>query len=419
MKPVYTMQEWETTHFPHTLTPDDRQLVERIGRELGRFNVDELREGVRITSRSWVGVITFEQFIVRIIPKLVGAYQGLVDLIGFTRGIDALRRERGVHALATDDSADLFDLIALLLAESAERIIQKGVVHDYVEIESELTVLRGHLRVSEQMRHQYGRIDRLECRYDEHLSDIRDNQLLAVALKISHLRGLHPAIAPRIDRLATLFQQISPTIPPIATLLQPFSYHRLNNYYADAHTLARLILQQEGVEDLLKIGRTPCFAFLIDMNLLFEQFVAKLLTQCLGREYTIETQVTTDSIIWDAEKQSSYTSIRPDILIKRGDETISADAKYKRYDQRQLTTSDIYQTFFYAFAFQTENVPKSLIFYPASAPESTPTRLQIRTYDGRAGGEIIAIPLDIPQLLGQSAEQLDAFRAMLVKLLCL
>jgi 5-methylcytosine-specific restriction enzyme subunit McrC len=58
------------------------------------------------------------------------------------------------------------------------------------------------------------------------------------------------------------------------------TYHRLNEHYRNPHALAWLILDGLGTRDVLVTGETNCFAFLIDMNRLFQMFVFRLVDSC-------------------------------------------------------------------------------------------------------------------------------------------
>ena len=59
------LNEWQTVMEPSLrLTDVDRKLVNQLAREGGErcLIVEELREGLRIEARSWVGVVRFTEF---------------------------------------------------------------------------------------------------------------------------------------------------------------------------------------------------------------------------------------------------------------------------------------------------------------------------------------------------------------------
>lgn len=405
--PVYTLAEWQTLTVPGlSLTAADRPLAASLtGGEAGRLEIDELREGLRLRARSWVGVIRFHNFEIRIIPKLAGGQAGLARMLTLTSGLSALRRNRGQRYLAVADNAHLFDLLALLFAEACERLIQGGLLHDYVEREADLPVLRGRLLVSQQARQHYGRVDRLACRYDDHLTDIVENQILAAALNLCRSRVSQPTVRLHIHRLHTLFTAVctAEALTDWKSIRSTMQYHRLNEHYREAHELAWLLLEGMGIDDLLASGPTRSFAFLIDMNQLFERFILRLVNHALTlKGYQVQSQKRDRSVIWDLLQQRPYTHITPDILVQgENGRRLAVDAKYKLYDERPLSTADIYQSFLYAYAYSNSNKPRpaALLLYPASNPGKRPTYLQIRGQDRNAQADLAALPIPILQAI--------------------
>jgi len=412
--PTHTLAEWQALILPGlSLTAADRPLAASlVGGDAGRLEIDELREGLRIRARSWVGVIRFQNFEIRIIPKLAGGQAGLAQMLALTSGLSALRRNRGQRYLAVADSAHLFDLLALLFAEACERIIQGGLLHDYVEREADLPVLRGRLLVDQQIRQHYGRVDRLACRYDDHLTDIVENQILAAALTVCRLRVNQPTVRLHIHRLHTLFTAVCTAHAPAdwKSVRATMQYHRLNEHYREAHELAWLLLEGMGVEDLLASGRTRSFAFLLDMNQLFERFIVRFVEHALAQEvYRVQTQKRDRSVIWDLLRQRPYTHITPDILVQAGNgRRLAVDAKYKLYDERQLSAADIYQSFLYAYAHSdaSDQPPAALLLYPASGVAEKPTFLQIRGIDRGVKANLAAQPIPILKAMAEMENQI-------------
>lgn len=403
------MAEWQTkTLSGFALTSQDRQVAENLkGQNSGRLDIDEMRDGIRIRARSWVGVVQFQTFELRVLPKLAGDNAGLVEMLSLTSGLNALRRNRGQRSLDTAESDHLLDLIALLFAEACGRIVERGLLHDYVERESDLPVLRGRLLVSQQIRKHYGRVDQLSCRYDDHLTDIVENQILANALAICRSRVRHPAVRLKIRRLHTIFSAACTATKLVdwqAARLE-MQYHRMNEHYREAHELAWLLFDCLGIEELFMAGQTRSFAFLLDMNQLFEAFITRFVTHALGDiGCRIYPQRRDRSIIWDVWRKRPYTHITPDLLIEAEDGgRFAVDAKYKLYDEKRLSTADIYQSFFYAYAYHGNSVqsPASLLLYPASTQRQRPTYLQISGNGRRAKAHLQAISIPIPQAIAE------------------
>jgi 5-methylcytosine-specific restriction enzyme subunit McrC len=109
-----------------------------------------------------------------------------------------------------------------------------------------------------------------------------------------------------------------------------------------------------------------------------------------------------------------YAAIVPDILLEwsdpHGRRRIPVDAKYKLYDEGKVDPADVYQTFFYAYAYarqidQELDQVRAMILYPASRPGGGGTRLLVRRASGAASARIEALPVDIEAALRAIAER--------------
>ena len=402
------LREWETAFLPGLyLTPAEARLADylRAGTD-ARLHVDSLREGTRVTADSWVGVVHFEQFHVRVTPKLAGGALGLVDMIEFAAGLDSLRRLPADRLLSTE-SAGLFDLIALLFLEACDAVIRSGLFRDYREREEELGVVRGRLLIDQQVLHRFGRLDRLICRFDEQEYDVLENRIIAAALGLCARYATHESVRRRAHLMNALFRQLcDPEALDPATAHQDLQYNRLNEHYREAHTLAFLILRGLGIEDVLAQGTTRSFAFLIDMNVLFERFVLRLIEYALpASEYSVRYQRSDRSILWNADTNRPYAKVVPDILvIPRPSRQIqlAIDAKYKLYDETKVASSDLYQAFLYAYAFsagRAAGLPRAFLVYPSSGVSADWLRLQVRDSARMPAAEILALGISIPDAL--------------------
>ncbi len=412
----YVLKEWETKTLDDIeLTSDDRELLNHFS-DNNCFKLDELRDGVKFSATSWIGVVKFTNVEVQIIPKLAGEHLGLLDLIEYVVDVDAFRRSIGVRTLC-NDGCNLFDLIALLFAEACERLIRRGILSDYVEREADLATLKGKMLVDRQVRLRFGRVDRIECRYDEYESDIIENQIIAYALSVIEKMVKHEATKRKIRHLLMVFEgTCNKDQLDVANARKSITYNRLNDHYREAHELAWLLFDALGVNDLYKKGQTRCFAFLLNMNTIFELFLYKWIKQLIrDTNYSLRYQVKDNSIIWNATAQRSYSRVIPDLLLKNRDypeQQLAIDAKYKIYDERKLAPEDIYQLFLYAYAYgkRIEGYSSpALLVYPASSPASNITELNIRNALGLTGARIYIRGLYIPEALKEVSTGFHGF----------
>jgi 5-methylcytosine-specific restriction enzyme subunit McrC len=400
---IHRTAEWRTIELREvTLNLDDRALVASLGEE-GKLRIDELRDMVRVESFSWIGVVRFSQFELRIMPKLAGDYAGLLGMLEHVAGIDVFRRLRTPPVDLLEGENNLLDLLALLLCEEVERIVRHGLLADYQEREEDLPVVRGRLLADLQVTRRFGRVDRLECRFDEQLTNIPENQILAAALGACRRRVSKANVQRRVRRLYSLFEsECSLEGVNLSGIRASLVYHRLNAAYRQSHTLAWMILDALGIEDLYQASHIRCFAFLLDMNALFEAFVSKWLTDVLKNTgLRISVQRRDRSILWDATRNCSYAAVIPDVLVENPGTRLRLplDAKYKCYDSRRIDNPDMYQAFLYAFAFNDDLLPQAFLVYPASGPGGEDIRLEVRQTSHCLRGRVVAIRLHIPTAL--------------------
>ena len=402
------LTEW-TSEVYHgvALTPEDRAVVEKLSASADdRLQIEELRRGLRVRTRSWVGVVRLPTVEIRVVPKVTGDLLGLVRLLEYASGLDALIRLRdGATLEASGDS--LLELVVLLFVEASERVLRRGLLSGYVEREGDLPIVRGRILGDRQLLERFGQLDRIICRFDELEHDVVENQLLTAALQVASPRVTSVGLQRRISRLRGVLEPICDTDQlNLAGARTTMTYNRLNAHYETAHQLGWLLFDALGIDDLFAPGEAQSFSFLLNMNQLFERFVTRVVEQVLpAARYRVTSQSPFKSVVWNVSSQRPYTSIIPDVVVERRGESdcrVAIDAKYKLYDERGFDQGDIYQTFLYAFALgatASGGVPTSLLLYPATAEEPRSTRLRIRRLSGGAGAEIVGIGLPVAALL--------------------
>ncbi len=406
-RPVIRLREWQTLERPGlALREEDRPLAAHLGTGGGgRIAIDELCDGLRIAARSWVGVVRFADFDLIVEPKLAGDQLGLVELLAFTTGLTALRRLAGGRTVeVAAGGLDLFDLLALLFAESCDRTLRGGLLADYATREGALPALRGRLLADRQLTRHFGRVDRLACRYDERTSDIPENIILAAALAICAKRIGDDTVRLRLRRLiALLGDACDPTGADLRHIRETLVYTRQNAHYREAHELAWFILDGLGIPDLLSRGATRGFAFLLDMNALFERFIWRVVERlAVPHGLRVRYQRKDRSILWNASADRPYGSVIPDLLLDRPGQpgALAIDAKYKTYDVKRLSNDDLYQTFLYAFVYgHAAAAPQALLIYPANGTIPARTIVTIRDSTAHTLGSIHALGLHVPSLL--------------------
>lgn len=410
MEPVteqVVLREWDRRHLPGVkLSPEGQRLAKTLSEGKSRtIVIRELADGLELQTRSWVGVVHLDGLKIVIGPKLAGDHLGLIRLIDWTSGIDALKEAPSTTRLDFEGS-DLFDLLASLLVGETERLVRGGLRTAYRQRSETLPVLRGRLDISRQLRRRHGRIDRLECLFDERSSDITDNRLLLAAIDRCGSRVKNSDLRRRINRVRTaMLDSCSLTSSEIAE--RPVTYDRLNNHYRVGHNWARIILRgSRGLESFYRTGTGRCFAFFFDMNRLFEKFVEKALKHILAEDgLRVRFQHHYRSVVTTADS-SSYKQLIPDVVLETTDPalTVPIDAKYKLYSERTVDPGDIAQTFLYAIGIgerSNDQPPRALIVFPSETGKVESEELRVTNPTGERAAEITVLGIPVAVLLDE------------------
>lgn len=238
---------------------------------------------------------------------------------------------------------DLLPALAEAFATQAEAAVEQGLLQGYVEVDDQLTVLRGRLRDQEQLRRRFGIAIPLLVRYDDHTVDITENRLLRSATDLL-LRV--PGVAPQIRVRLRGLRQVLGEVTPLArgSRLPPWQPTRLNQRYQVALWLAELLLRDNALDQTP--GAVRISGFLVDMAKVFEDFLTATLSHSLdGRGYRCQPQ---DPHDLDGDGR---IGMKPDLVAYRGGRpAVVVDAKYKAEKPAGFPNADVYQLLAYCTA---------------------------------------------------------------------
>ena len=172
------------------------------------------------------------------------------------------------------------DVLALALASAARRAFSRGLLHGYRVEEESLYTVRGRIMFAEQIRSRFGIPLPVEVRYDEFTNDVLANRLVRAAVYLLGRMRLRLQPARReLGRIAGMLENVSPVeFRPNA--VPEVRFDRLNEHYRTVVELSRLILQHGAFES--SRGEVRASGFLMDMNVVFQEFVTAALRESLG-----------------------------------------------------------------------------------------------------------------------------------------
>ncbi len=376
------LREYETSEYPLSDAHRDALLGEK--KTLG-LTVEPVigKEGTySLTPGSTVGAVEIGDLSVLIRPK-IGIPQ-LLSLACYAVGVYRAQEERLFEFKEEVETPP--DTLALALSAAARRAFSRGLLHGYRTEEEALHTVRGRIRFADQIRQRFGIPLPIEVRYDEFTDDITENQLVkAATFRLGRMRLRSQQARKDLGRVAATLENVSPaefspkSVPDVR-------FDRLNEHYRDVVGLSRLILRHGAFES--KRGAVRATGFLMDMNVLFQEFVTVALREALGDSpYVLRSDKQLKENLRIYFANSSRVKLEPDLTLWDGTKCLFVgDAKYKRVRVEGVPNADLYQLHAYVTAAR---LPGGLLIYAQGEAETA-------TYTVRNSGkrlEVVALDL--------------------------
>ena len=288
-----TIREWERIGYGTDETTIPAPQADRIAAQArasafsgfgGEGVLEHGRKGLR--ARGMVGVIATPDCQLEVLPKIEGAGESGVD--------DATLRHRLIHmlAVARDIRIDagaitqlgwqrytILELLIRLYCGKLADAVRQGMPQQYTDQEDDLPALRGRLDMTRQFSTLAVSPQKLACRFDARSPDIALNQVIRAAItKLSRLAQA-PDNQRALRELSFAYADIS-EVSPGALRWDLIVLDRTNTRWRELLSLARLFLGDRHQQT--SVGPIDGHALLFEMNVLFEEYVARLLARALA-----------------------------------------------------------------------------------------------------------------------------------------
>ena len=321
----------------------------------------------QVTARNYVGSVNVAGLQVLVRPKIPMRNLFLLLEVGLRE------RDWRDEAALFETTGDLLPALLSFFARTTETTLARGLYHSYQDRNDLLVALRGRVDIARQFTCPGAAVP-TACRFTEFTADVIENTYLKTAVA----RSLRVTGVPAIDRRRLMQHLVAleeaSDVHHRHDDYDRMAFTRLNDHYRPALRLARLILANLTLQDV--IGRTPASSFMLDMNELFERFVTERLRRTLRGRLHVKDQHrgTLD--------RRGDVRIRPDLVFTvAGNAVFVADIKYKPIDTDTTAhNADHYQLLAYTTALDT---PEGVLIYclDTADPANTTTDSASTTAD--------------------------------------
>lgn len=374
---VLALREYQSIDYGPAFVPEKRTVTLAQHRALERFSegykrlhkVTVFQNGPRqsLIAQNFVGVVNLGRDLVEVLPKIEGEIShvrhNLARMIATVMDLelydgDASKIEK------SDDS--ILEILIRLFCDRLWQSIRRGMVRRYETRSENLPLLRGRLSVTEQIRQNLARPDRLACVFDEFSENNPLNQALKAALRVLAKVARSQANQRNIAELIFCFQDVDDVVP-VTINWELASTNRLSAAYTPLLALARLFI--EGKSPDVVSGTGAGFALLFDMNKLFESYIGTIARRVFGAQGLTVSLQGPRKYLAERSNGSPVFQLRPDIVASHeSGVAFIIDTKWKRLDESDnregIATPDIYQMYAYANLYAAPDV---VLLYPHHA----------------------------------------------------
>lgn len=339
-KPILEIKENETKYWIREkleILPYEEKSINIL--EKFNIQIDKTLDGIRISTKDYVGIIEFKNFILNVGSKFVTLenFGRLIDFSTFMPNeqfIDEIRFQGQIkHPI---------EPVIRHFLRTIRQLIHHGLYRSYSEHQEDVSFLRGKLIMKQQILNDHKFNMKFNCEFDEFTSNNLENQIILYTLKKCKLLTKYPQTKKLIQKL---IHQIDSQIDDKQITVLDFrkiTYTRLNSRYANPHHLAKQIIKNIGMQNL-DYQRTKFITpFFIYMPDVWEHFLVNL----FKKHYDKQTDVRIKNEYNAWEINGKIHTIIPDIVFYRDNKISSIiDAKY----MPKLTVGgkELYQIAFY------------------------------------------------------------------------
>ncbi len=357
------------------------------------------RDGNReLKATEQVGVVRYGNKTVQILPKIYNAHnqfasasrdetarqasENLLYLLAVSNRFPV--RESEIAALASHNS-NWFEILIHLFAKHLFEEWTRGAIHNYQIAEAEIGILKGKWLIARQIRRPASK-HIFSVAFDEFTADNPLNRVFRFV--VERLWRVTESLDNRrlLGDLRTLMDEVNLLAHISAREADSSLLNRTNSRFAPLLNMARLFL--EGGTLKLSGGGDDSFAFVFDMNALFENFLCEFIRRHRDeilpeglRECDVLAQTKNATRHLATREERHVFQLKPDLSFRQPDGSfpLVVDAKYKRLSENNnrldVAPADFYQMHAYAHRYEC---PRVVLIYPQTAEMQKSLRARFR-----------------------------------------
>jgi 5-methylcytosine-specific restriction enzyme subunit McrC len=346
--------------FEHSFLPIEGKFEQRHFVALSKLNAlhnyqyfDLKHNG--IVFKQFVGVIQVDGLTIEILPKIdndgksEAVWQNvLIEMLRVTR---KLKVQKVGNANVNKQSIHLLDIYFEWFLNEVQTLIHQGLIKQYYKETSNVKALKGKLEFAGHISKNLVHKERFYTTHQVYDKDHLIHQILFKALDIVERCSKGSYLYSKCKTVQLDFPEVK-LISVTEASFSKIPSNRKTAPYETALAISKFIILNFAPN--ISSGSENMLALLFDMNSLWEEYILARLKQTDAEISVYGQQSTT---FWNG------ITIRPDIVIKKGNETFIIDTKWKKIKGGKPSTDDLRQMYVYNDYWKSD---KAMLLYPSN-----------------------------------------------------
>jgi 5-methylcytosine-specific restriction enzyme subunit McrC len=306
-----------------------------------------------LKARQYCGILNFNKQDFYILPKIANHNdeQNLnifIYMLMYSYNINLSNEQ---IASCQNQEHSILEVFVQMFASNLLNELKKGIYKEYITQQDNLPVLKGKYLINENLKYNFTK-NKIYCEYDEFSPNNSLNQFFLYAIKYLQKFVKDKKL---LKQCELIFDEVEDKSLDI-NKLNRIHFNRLNQRFKTSFEIAILLLKQSIP---LFSQDKKSFAFLFDMNILFEKFIARIVKE-----------LDSNAKIQNSDNFGALT-LKPDIIVKS--KNLIIDCKYKILKENKISNrNDRYQMYVYGNNF--ENIKseinfRTMLLYPKNLNE--------------------------------------------------
>ncbi len=316
-----------------------------------------LHKGIKFSQ--YVGVVQINNLCIEILPKLDNStddkkvwQRALIEMLRVT---NKLKVDNVGQANVNKQSIHLLDIYFEWFLNELQLLIRNGLINRYYTEKRNTNFLKGRIEFAEHINKNLIHKERFFTSHQVYEKNHLVHQILGQALNIVEQMSSGSYLFSKCKTISIDFPQVK-KINTTSETFNALPNNRKLMPYKTALEIARLIILNYAPN--ISAGKENMLALLFDMNSLWEDYVLIRLKHTARDGVHVFGQKS--KLFWNG------IAIRPDIVIKIGDETYIIDTKWKNLNGHKPSSDDLRQMYVYNDYWDSK---KSILLYPSNNNE--------------------------------------------------